>query len=251
MKIKIKLTESRRLREASYEFDEEEFDTSEIDTIPVAELEEIFKYFHLSDKKLNGNEPFTFNPRVPKNPFENDGHVIEDDFTKRISLATRIKDATDALSGVYSDFFYVYAADVESRVSDDIKAIALDLKFQICKDNLDTEDNKYGPDYNFKKFIRQYSDNPKLNRILDKFKKGKDGVYFEDSGLEDVIYSPKDLPPELRNKWYACVPDALETNEHWALEDTKMYMLGTYEVGDDVVVLTPEGKELIDSIENE
>ena len=95
MKIKMKLTESRRLREASYEFDEEEFDTSEIDTIPVAELEEIFKYFHLSDKKLNGNEPFTFNPRVPKNPFENDGHVIEftEDFKNVVTILGQVKNS--------------------------------------------------------------------------------------------------------------------------------------------------------------
>lgn len=250
MKIKIRLTESKKIKEA-YEFDasvnDDEFDTSDLDTIPVSEIEEIFKYFHLSANKLNGNKPFTFNPRVPKNPFENDGRVIEDDFTKRISLATRIKDATDALSGVYSDFFYVYAADVESKVGDDVKAIPLDLKFEICKDNLDTQDNKYGPEYDFRKFIKQYSDNPKLNKILDKWKKRKDGDYE----LEDVIYSPKQLPPELKKKWYACVPDALETNEYWGLEDTKMYMLGTYEVGDDVIILTPEGRELIDSIENE
>lgn len=108
MKIKIKLTESYK------------FDTSDVDTIPVSQVEETFKYFHLSSTKLNGNEPFTFTKRVPKNPFEHDGRVIEDDFTKRISLATRIKDATDALNATPTDFFYVYAADVESRVGDDV-----------------------------------------------------------------------------------------------------------------------------------
>lgn len=253
MKIKIRLTESYKF-DSSIDLipvEDNEFDTSDVDTIPVSQVEEIFKYFHLSAKKLNGNKPFTFTKRVPKSPFENDGRVIEDDFTKRISLATRIKDATDALSGVYSDFFYVYAADVESRVGDDVRAIPLDLKFQICKDNLDMEDNEYGQGYDFRKFLTKYSDNPKLNKTLDKWKKGKNGVYFEDYGLEDIIYSPKQLPPELRKKWYACVPDALETNEYWGLEDTKMYMLGTYEVGDDVIVLTPESRELIDSIENE
>ena len=228
-----------------------EFDTSDVDTIPVSQVEEIFKYFHLSANKLNGNNPFTFTKRVPKGPFENDGRVIEDDFTKRISLATRIKDATDALNATPTDFFYVYAADIESRVGDDVKAIPLDLKFQICKDNLDTEDNKYGPNFNFRKFLRQYSGNTKLNKTLDKWKKGENGGYFPDYGLEDIIYSPAQLPTELKKKWYACVPDALETNEYWGLEDTRMYMLGTYEVGDDVIVLTPESRELLDSIENE
>ena len=230
---------------------DDEFDTSDVDTIPVAQVEEIFKYFHLSANKLNGNQPFTFTKRVPKYPFENDGRVIEDDFTPRISLATRIKDATDALSGTSTDFYYVYAADVESRVGDDVKAIPLDLKFQKCKQNLDTEDNKYGPTYDFKKFIRQYSDNPKLNKTLDKWKKTKNDPFFKNYGAEDIVYSPAQLPPELKKKWYACVPDALETNEYWGLEDTRMYLLGTYEVGDDVIVLTPEARELLNSIENE
>jgi len=35
------------------------------------------------------------------------------------------------------------------------------------------------------------------------------------------------------------------------VEDTKMYLLGTYEVGDTDIVLTRNGRELIDSIENE
>ena len=246
MKIKIKLTES-------YKFDSSvennEFDTSDVDTIPVSQVEEIFKYFHLSANKLNGNQPFTFTKRIPKYPFENDGRVIEDDFTPRISLATRMKDATDALSGTSTDFYYVYAADVESRVGDDVKAIPLDLKFQKCKQNLDTEDNKYGPTYDFKKFIRQYSDNPKLNKIVDKTKKQMSSSGYLDA--ENLIYSPAQLPSELKKKWYACVPDALETNEYWGLEDTRMYLLGTYEVGDDVIVLTPEARELLNSIENE
>jgi len=232
---------------------DDEFDTSDVDTIPVTQVEEIFKYFHLSAKKLNGNQPFTFTKRVPKYPFENDGRVIEDDFTPRISLATRIKDATDALSGTSTDFYYVYAADVESRVGDDVKAIPLDLKFQKCKQNLDTEDNKYGPTYDFKKFIRQYSDNPKLNKIVDKMKKNMSSGWGEVDYLnpEKLVYSPAQLPSELKKKWYACVPDALETNEYWGLEDTRMYLLGTYEVGDDVIVLTPEARELLNSIENE
>jgi len=246
MKIKIKLTESKKLKKS---YEDDEFDISDVDKIPVSEVEEIFKYFHLSTKKLNDDEPFTFNPRVPKNTFENDGRVIEDNFTKRISLATRIKDAADSLSGVYSNFYYVYAADVESRVGDDVKAIPLDIKFQICKKNLDMEDNEYGQEYDFRKFLRQYSDNPKLNKTLKKWK--KDPYYDPYYGAEDIIYSPAQLPTELKKKWYACVPDALETNEYWGLEDTKMYLLGTYEVGDTDIVLTRNGRELIDSIENE
>ena len=250
MKIKIRLTESKKIKEViESHLDEDEF------FIPVSEVEEIFKYFHLSSIRLNGNEPFTFTKRVPRNPFENDGRVIEDDFTPRISLATRIKDAIDALGGADADtdFYYVYAADVESRVDDNVKAIPLVLKFQKCKQNLDTEDNKYGPEYDFKKFIRQHSDNPKLKKIVNKAKKeiNASGYGFSWQEAEKFIYSPKQLPSELKKKWYACVPDALETDEYWGLEDTKMYLLGTYLFGDDVINLTPEGKDLINSIENE
>ena len=122
MKIKILLNEKLRLYGYGKNY------------IQNKKLEELFGYFHLSANQLHGNSrTFTFNTRVPKYPFEDDDHrVIEDDFTPRISLATTIHDAVDALSTEKGDKYFVYACDVESRVDDDIDAIPLNLQFRQC-----------------------------------------------------------------------------------------------------------------------
>ena len=147
-------------------------------------LEELFRFFHLSSNQLHKNSrTFTFNPRVPKSPFEDDElRVIEDNFTPRISLATTIVDAVVALNAGFNSKFYVYACDIESRLDDDINAIPLDLQFKQCKqgDNLGPE---YGEDYLFSKFI-------------DKFRSD-----FKDPHPEDIYGSPAQLPPKLKKKW--------------------------------------------------
>ncbi len=41
-----------------------------------------------------------FNPKVPNKPYKHNGYVIEDDFTERISLATNVKEAAEAMYNV-------------------------------------------------------------------------------------------------------------------------------------------------------
>jgi hypothetical protein len=60
--------------------------------------------------------------------------------------------------------------------------------------------------------------------------------------------SPKHLPPEHKAKFYACVPDADETNEYWSTTDTKMYYLGIHIATSGIVRLSAHGKRLIRTI---
>jgi len=197
-------------------------------------IEELFRFFHLSANQLHKNSrTFTFNPRVPKYPFEDDNHrVIEDDFTPRISLATKVSDAVDALSTEKGDKYYVYACDIESRIDDDIDAIPLNLQFRQCLQD-DKVGYEYGEEYKFSKFLKKYK-----SQLKDPFP-------------EDVYSSPKMLPNKLQKKWTACVPDAGRTNEYWSIKDTKMYYIGTYNVGNSYVQLSWQGKQIINAIEKQ
>lgn len=222
MKIKILLNEKLRLYGYGKNY------------IQNKKLEELFGYFHLSANQLHGNSrTFTFNPRVPKYPFEDDDHsVIEDDFTPRISLATTIRDAVDALSTEKGDKYFVYACDVESRVDDDIDAIPLNLQFRQCIQD-DKLGYEYGENYFFSKFLKKHK-----KELGDPFP-------------EDVYSSPKMLPNKLKNKWTACVPDAGRTNEYWSIKDTRMYYIGTYTIGTTYVELSWQGKEVINTIDKQ
>jgi hypothetical protein len=202
--------------------------------IPNERLEELFRFFHLSSTQLHQNsKTFTFNPRVPKSPYEDEEfRVIEDDFTPRISLATKIMDAADALGAKESDKYYVYACDIESRLDDDIDAIPLNLQFKQCQ-----QDNKvdpdYGEEYKFSKFVKKYR-----NEL---------GVL----NPEDTYFSPRMLPNKLKKKWTACVPDAGRTNEYWSIKDTKMYYIGRYQANNSFVQLSWQGKQIINAIEKQ
>ena len=113
MKIKIKESKQTKLKEAIV-----------VDNVPnslssgfvkTSFLAELFRFFHLSSFSLHrSKDTFTFNPRVTSRPYEDsDSFVIEDNFTPRISLATSIEDATEALVASQSEHYYVYASDIE------------------------------------------------------------------------------------------------------------------------------------------
>ncbi len=222
MKIKILLNEKLKLYSYGKNY------------IQNKKLEELFGYFHLSINQLHGNSrTFIFNPRVPKYPFQDDDYrVIEDDFTPRISLATTIHDAVDALSTKKGDKYYVYACDVESRVDDDIDAIPLNLQFKQCLQD-DKIGYEYGEDYKFSKFLKKYKSQ------------------LKHENPEDVYLSPWQLPDKLQKKWTACVPDAGRTNEYWSIKDTRMYYIGTYTIGTTYVQLSWQGKEVINTIDKQ
>lgn len=90
------------------------------DTITEDEAKHWFKYFHLSPTEYTD----TFNPRIPTNTkmaTDVNGDIIEDDFTRRISLAPSIMAAR--ASGARGR--YVYACDVREVRTDDIDVIEL------------------------------------------------------------------------------------------------------------------------------
>ena len=220
--------------------------------IKVDRVEELFRFFHLSEKVLHKRtSTFTFNPRVPRTPYQDgDGYRIEDDFTKRISLATTIQNAVDAISQEENLYYHVYASDIESRFDDDIDTIPLKLEVGRCKDtlsippnafnpkNTDTKGYEYNSNYNLYKFIKYHN----LPRPEEPDPKTNFGA---------SIGGPSGLPRKYRDMFYACVPDAENHNEYWSLKDTKMYYLGIYDVGSDYIMLSAGGEKLIKAIEQE
>jgi hypothetical protein len=199
-------------------------------------LEELFRFFHLSTKKLHSkNEVFTFNPRIPNHPFQDaDGYVIEDDYTKRISLATTINDAIEAIGEPIVTYYHVYACDVESRLDDDIDAVSLKLQLGRCDTNLSSRNNKYGKNFD----MYQYLKRNKLS--LNKYRPEKD-------------IGPKNLPPRHKQKFFGCVPDSENHNEYWSLKDTTMYYIGICSINtsEDVVILDKNGSNILSLIQQE
>lgn len=210
-------------------------------------LSELFRFFHLSSFSLHrSKDTFTFNPRVTKRPFEDDdSFVIEDDFTPRISLATSIEDATEALdTGNKYEPYYVYASDIESELGDEIpedSLVHLPVQLIRCKQELSTDDNEYGPNFNMMKYLSDKGVVPK--------KRSRESKTKWVNRVDATAYSnPKYLPPDHKAKFYACVPDADETNEYWSTTDTKMYYLGTHIANSKIVRLSAHGKRLIRKI---
>lgn len=248
MKIKIKESKQTKLKEV---IDLENiYKPNSRGFIKTSFLAELFRFFHLSSYSLHKRQStFTFNPRVTKRPYEdNDSFVIEDDFTPRISLATSIEEATEALeTGNSMEHYYVYASDVESRFDDDIpesSLIWLPLQLQRCKQDLSTDDNEYGPQFNMMQYLAAKGVLPKQRSRETKTKwiNRVDATAYE---------RPSWLPPEHKSKFFACVPDADETNEYWSTTDTVMYYLGTHISNSGVVVLSAQGKRLVADIMKE
>jgi hypothetical protein len=213
-------------------------------------LSEIFRFFHLSSFSLHKRgHTFTFNPRVTKRPFEDDsGFVIEDDFTPRISLATSIEESTEALdTGNSSEYYYVYASDIESRFDDDIpesSLVWLPLQLQRCKQDLSTDTNQYGPQFNMMKYLS-------AKNVIPKKRSRETNTHWKNRTDATAYSSPKELPPEHKAKFYACVPDADETNEYWSTTDTIMYYLGTHIANSGVVKLSTHGRRLLRDVMKE
>jgi hypothetical protein len=248
MKIKIKESKQKKLKESIV-----------LDNVPnslasgfikTSFLAELFRFFHLSSFSLHKSKhTFTFNPRVTKRPFEDDeSFVIEDDFTPRISLATSIEDATEALeTGNPSEHYYVYASDIEHRFDDDIpedSLVWLPLELRRCKQDLSSDGNEYSPQFNMIKYLQNKNVLPKRRsrETMTKYMNRTDAIAYS---------SPKNLPPEHKAKFYACVPDAGETNEYWSTTNTVMYYLGTHIANSGIVKLSAHGRRLLRDIMKE
>jgi len=179
------------------------------------EVEKKFKYFHLTTELLT-DDVFTFTPKIPTMPYQDDnGHIIEDNFTPRISLSTSINKCVDALDCGYN--LNIYACNSIPNIQElniDCKLPEYNDKFSLVEWVYTLQEKDYN---NVEKHIKANTDLSKTDEELS---------YID---FLQYIISPTDLPPYLREYFYACVPDAKNTNEVWSLSPLEMVFIGEYD----------------------
>lgn len=204
--------------------------------IPIKDLENIYRYFHISRSKLldGDGESFTFTTKKPDEPFRDDDFkVIEDDFTKRISLGDTINGCLDSIhNGDYEEELYLYGIDLKSKSDDDIDVVDLHSMMKKCPI---TKGKKYGADFNLKDWLNNLTENQykelqklHLQKLIDEGELKVGDVEVDEIDF-NFVNSPSDLPQKYKNLFYACVPDADKTNEFWSLNNLKMDYLGEFE----------------------
>lgn len=197
-------------------------------------LNRTFKAFHFS-RDFRGN-PTKLTPRVPQDPWMNDeGHVIEDDFSSRVSLGPTIEKAQQAIEG--ENRAYLYAGDVRKDPSDDFETLETDKQIKFCPSS---EANDYGPNFSITDWIDELFDEDLIDGettedIMDA---------MEDSGHGD--FGPKDLPGSLQLDFTGCVPDARDTKELWSLKPVQMFHVAYNKKGD--LELTSHGAEILNRL---
>lgn len=206
--------------------------------IPMVELENMYKYFHISEDYLIENDDdktFTFHSRIPNQPFTDyDQNIIEDDFTPRVSIAPSIKMCLHALPDEGdSEQLYLYGVDLKNDTSDDIETVNLKSMIDRCPV---VDGEKYGEDFNLSGWLEaleleQYREIQKwfYEKTVKDVPDIKGEVKYKDIDLSEFIESPSDLPEKYKMLFYACVPDADTTNEFWSLKNLKMDYLGQFE----------------------
>ena len=191
-------------------------------TATVDEVDAQFKHFHLSRKFL-GAPTFTFTPRVPPEPFvDKEGNVIEDDYTRRISLTSNIIDAREAIKDYGATYYYIYATQQDKGISD------IEYNMPNCPKNPPKE---YGDKFNMTKWLRK-NEPQELPRI----KKEKGFTYN---------LAPSNLDPEIKKQFKGCVPDANQTHEEWSLKPLTMTFIGTIGETNLDVRLSKEGAQIM------
>lgn len=191
------------------------------------EVENLFNYFHVSSKLLltNDKQYFTFHTKVPDLPYQDEnGDIIEDNFTQRISLSNNIK---GCLNSIGTKTGYLYGIDLKQDINDDIKTINLKQYQTKCPcikvKNFGTIN--YGEDFNLTDWILNLNVNDK--QFIIKYLNYKHNIKFKSDlkKFNDEI-SPELLPSEFKELFFACVPDADKHNEFWSNKNLKMIYLG-------------------------
>ena len=202
---------ARTLREAyGHLFERDSHSTSGL-MISEQDVTRLFKWVHLSADRLGGGEQnmFTFTPRIPLTPSaDRQGDVVEDDFTRRISVAPTISQAIKAIGSDYLSGFWVYAVDLREDSTDDVDAVDLSQTLPDCDADLSYEDAAGT--------TQTYSDDGAEYRLSDWLEQVTDEEYS----------APSEMPPDLQKSWQGCVPDAYETEEHWLTSPTTFVLLG-------------------------
>lgn len=158
-------------------------------------------YYHLQVGKPEPKPPHSLilKPGVPKYPFEDeDGCVLEDDFTPRVCLGATLETCIKGLQDKHK-YYDVYETVENIRVKKPITVAG----------------PKYnGIGYTSKKFRfhgwveAQEAEHPDLQ-------------YFN-------ITKPSQLPKGLQKAFKYCVPDGKETGELWSLNPVRVKYVGLY-----------------------
>ena len=242
--------------------------------LSVRQLDNLFKVFHLSDSVLgdsNESGGFKFTPRVPRQPL-----FGEDNFTKRISLAPNVNRAIYALDSVTAKqqkekphivyrTYYIYAGDLRSDPSDDIDTIKLNIEMRRCNKDL-----SYIDPAGYKRKYSNFQFKPSLDAkpwdffgYITSIREKEFGV-FDCGQLSDLEKRRKCLQlgtqtyngpkafgdigrEDLKQKFYACVGDAIETREEWATEPVTLYYIGKLDLKNQRVEVNEDSLNLIKS----
>ncbi len=193
------------------------------------EIEKIFTYFHISTKLLldDDKDVFTFHIKAPKRPYKDiDGNIIEDDFTKRISLSTSIHDCFNSLDKTIRQG-YLYGIDLKNDPNDNLDAINLatmQLKCPLIRGDY------YNDEFNLRDWILSLDEYSKNE--ISKHLKNVYNINFVDDTTWDSTISPSLFPEKYKNLFYACVPDADKHKEFWSTKNLKMVYIGKIVGGD-------------------
>lgn len=181
-------------------------------SISFSDAENLFGVFHLSDELL-AEPSFTFIPRTPRYPArDHEYNVIEDDFTPRVSVATTIDDALDALE-VPGRGLYVYAANFRTSPTTNV----VDLDDADCPS---TPEMPYDKDFNMRKWLAYELEQGNAPEEME------DEIRISGAGVSTKTLTPSSLPKELGREFENCVPDAEDNDERWLLKPTEMLYLG-------------------------
>lgn len=200
--------------------------------VSAKELRKIFGFFHISTQKLSQNDSFTFIPRIPRFPYEDDeGNIIEDDFTKRISVSSDIESALEAIEGQYipNEWLHLYAGfgnpDAEAKQEDcpETENMQYNTNFRMSKwleDKIESGEVKAPANTSIKRWLNQ-----PLKRVGQ--------------------ITPGGLPNYLSSEFEHCVPDSDETKESWLLKPTTLVYVGELNSNDRKVLLSNAGLTLV------
>jgi len=229
------------------------------DRITFEQAESIFKYFHLSWKKL-GEDTFTFSARIPNGPAP-----WEDDFTKRVSLGPTINDCLVA----GADGPYVYAGDLKFTPKDDIPIVDVEETWDDCPYKKFAKKAYRGIMSSaeaFQWFLKElrkngetlyyYSRNAKGWKKVPEndIEKQNSIVYYslpislEQNGHNYWVFGNDpsiSLPEKYQKAWYSCVPDAKITHEKWSPKDVKLMYVGAMDSRNKDIILTDHMKQFL------
>lgn len=189
----------------------EELNRNDSNKKTVKEIESKYSYFHLSQTLLsdsNNSNNFTFIPRLPSQVYGHELSIIEDDFTKRVSLA-KSEDCLYALPEEEYATWYIHGIRDKDIVGD-LKGNILSVSdmFKNCPIG-------YGEDFSIIDWIETLplQDREEIKNYVDL----------------SITTGVSDLPIKYRDMFYGCVPDGMDSGEYWSLVPITMEYLGYIE----------------------